>query len=302
VLCHVFIALYAIGHEGRGPGSFLGDENDVALALIVALPYAWFLAQCPGMSIAKRVLYLTSAAIIVLGAVSTTSRGGFLGLVVVALGMLILSPNKIRNLVLGVLFGGLVLTQIPQKYWDEMHTISVERPDESSNERLYSWRRSWEMFLDNPIIGVGAGNWGWRVQAYELTSGEFNIEKMRPLRGRVAHSLYFTLLPETGIVGTAIYLGMVWMIARRLQRFRSLRNDHSDDPDWKTLVLLSRAMMVSLFGFLAAGAFISVLYYPQFWTLIGLVVALERAGALILAPHEARGCKNTGTKVRIREF
>src|SRR4051812_415288 len=47
VVSNTFIAVWAITHAGTGPGGFISDENDCALVLNVALPFAIALAVWP---------------------------------------------------------------------------------------------------------------------------------------------------------------------------------------------------------------------------------------------------------------
>src|SRR5205814_8017929 len=75
---------------------------------------------------------------------------------------------------------------------------------------------------------------------------------------RAAHSLYFTLLPELGLVGAFMFFRMLYWIRRDLAAIRGSNMA-------PTILPLAYAMEASLVGFLVSGAFISTLYYPNFW-------------------------------------
>jgi hypothetical protein len=51
----------------------------------------------------------------------------------------------------------------------------------------------------------------------------------------------------------------------------------SDDE--RKFQLLFNALLVSCIAFLSAGAFITVIYYPPFWYLVGFVAATYRVAA-----------------------
>ncbi len=275
VAINVGVAVLAITSEGRGSGSFLGDENDLALVVVVALPYAYFLAQSNQRRMWGRLAFIGAAIVLTGAAIVSESRGGFLALVAAAGGCLWYSKRRLRAAAILLI---LALGSIPflsSNYVEEMQSIT-DPTDSTREARLYSWRLGWKMFKDNPVFGVGAGNYPWRVQEYEIRSNEWNPgDKLHG--GRVAHSLYFTLLPEYGLVGTAIYLLiLVIMIQRYIRlnrRFKALGAPY-DEGD---LAMLSRAAGPALLGFLVGATFISVLYYPMFWLLIGFLLALERA-------------------------
>lgn len=274
---HVFIAVKGMvmgGTYGRG---FLGDENDLALTLNMAIPYAYFLSQSRNNSLAKRIFYLVAACILVLGVIMTYSRGGFVGLVAAIGGILMYSKNRVRNFLAVALLGGLLLLVVPQSYYKEIGTIEggfQELGEDTRAARIYLWKRGWEMFLDNPVLGVGAGNFQWNVAKYELRTPEFDPRTFHLHGGTVSHSIYFTLIPEFGLVGTSVYIAMVVMLFVRLKRLGTT-TEASNTNLSDEIPLMARATSASLLAFLAGGAFITVLYYPNFWYLLGVATALE---------------------------
>jgi O-antigen ligase len=166
----------------------------------------------------------------------------------------------------------------PKRYWQEMSTIQGEYDGETQGTgaaRRYTWQIGWEMFLANPVFGVGQGNFPWEFGNYE---GERTFEG-RSFSGRAAHSLYYTLLPELGLVGVLLFLGMNYHIYRDLALVRRLYKNKGRPPQSENaryFFFMSCALEASLVGFLASGYFISVLYYPSFWTLMGFAVALRK--------------------------
>lgn len=288
IAVHVLVALWALTHEGQGTGSFMQDENDLSLALNMAIPYAYYLLQRPGQSTWRRLLYLGAVTVLAAAVVVSNSRGGFLGLIAVAFGIILFSRHRIRNLIIIGAFGLIGLAIVSTEYIEEIHTIA-DTEDATRNDRLYSWRRGWEMFLDHPLLGVGASNYPWRVVEYEERSHEYRRGMVRLHGGRVSHSLYFTLIPEFGLVGILLFSGMSWIVFRRLWRVvQADGKQHELFIEAPELPLLARAMIVSMFGLFVSGAFISVLYYPHMWALIGFTVGLCAAAAPLL-PAKSTG-------------
>jgi probable O-glycosylation ligase (exosortase A-associated) len=282
IVIHVLLALWAVAHQGRGTGSFLEDENDLSLALNMAVPYAYYLLQRPGQRLWRRLFYMAAIAALAAGVVVSESRGGFLGLMAVCFGIVLFSRQRLRNLLIIGVFGLIGLAAVSGQYLAEMRTIT-DTQDATRQDRLYSWGRGWEMFVDHPLLGVGASNYPWRIVEYEIRSEEYHPDRRRLHGGRVAHSLYFTLLPELGLAGTLLFVSMAWIMYRRL--IRIIRADSRQPATFASapeLPLLARAMVVSMFGLFVSGAFISVLYYPHFWSLIGFVIGLCAASAQLL--------------------
>lgn len=272
VAVHVYLAVNSILHGGTGPGSFLKDENDLALALNMSLPYAYFLATLKNNSTIKKIFYLVAVVVILLGVVNTSSRGGFLGLVAVLAMIIVFSQHKIKNLFLVVMIGLVAYLFVPAKYFDEVRSIGDD-DDSTRNERIYSWGLGWDMFLDNPILGVGANNYPWRVHEYELKSKE-DVKRFHG--GRAAHSLYFTLMPELGLVGIILFFMLLGSDAKNAKTAFSLsKSDEEVGWEFAYYHQLGRAVLASMIAYLVAGAFISVLYYPHMWYLTGFALMVK---------------------------
>ena len=79
VWIHVPLALYSITHRGFGIGSFLADENDFAMAMNMAIPYAFALLAVE-RGIVRRTCLFGALGILILATAVTMSRGGFIGL------------------------------------------------------------------------------------------------------------------------------------------------------------------------------------------------------------------------------
>jgi O-antigen ligase len=130
-------------------------------------------------------------------------------------------------------------------------------------------------YVGNPMIGVGAGNYPYRVADYE--TAEF-VQRAdiwnRSLAGRSVHSSYFQLLAELGTLGLIVFVLMMVHVLR--QGLKIGRNTKEADT---VAVQLAQATAAAMCAFLAAGAFLSALYYPHFWlvcAMSGSVPALMR--------------------------
>jgi O-antigen ligase len=163
------------------------------------------------------------------------------------------------------IFGG-------ETYKQEMSTIT-DTKESTARERILSWQASWRMFLDNPL-GVGAGNFPVRFPQYQPE------ELQRGMWGRVSHSLWFTLLPELGIIGTFIYFSIIFQNLRDISLIRKF-NITKKDLNQKFYINLSTALYTSLAGFFASATFLSVLYYPHFWYFTAFISAVSKISITI---------------------
>jgi O-antigen ligase len=262
-----FLALWALTHGGVGQGAFLGDENDAAVALGIGVCFATFFVPVAS-NMKWKLLCVCSALLCAAAIVATNSRGGFLGLVAAVVAIAWFSRRVLPVLALACAIATVAYPFLPAGYVDKRLASARDPNDSSRAERLYGWHRGWEMFLDHPVIGVGAANFGWRVGEYD--DSEAAIEERqsrRSLGGRAAHSVYFQLLPETGLAGTGLYL---WLLIRSLRVGIRSRRSSSLSSMSTTDVAIARAAAAGLIAFSVSGAFVSVLFYPHFWMLVSL--------------------------------
>jgi probable O-glycosylation ligase (exosortase A-associated) len=275
---HVMVAVVGIVYEGRGAGGFLGDENDLCLVLNMVVPFAFFLAMSAPKK-AKKIYYIALACFFLFVIILTKSRGGFVGLA--ATGTYCWWKSK-RKVLSGAVVAVLALFMVlvaPPTYWDEVRSITDENtetnPYGTGSARYYQWNVAWEMFLDHPIMGVGQGNFQWNVYSIEQELGlSFH---QRSMAGREAHSLYFTLIPELGLIGIVLFGWMLLLTVKNLWYIqRSAAIDKTPADGSLPFASLAMSLEAGLVGYLASGAFLSVLYYPNFWLLMGFTLSLRK--------------------------
>ncbi|WP_457003971.1 O-antigen ligase family protein [Geodermatophilus sp. SYSU D00814] len=97
-------------------------------------------------------------------------------------------------------------------YWPGLQLDSVDRlagaqATVESDVRLSLWSLAWRMWLDNPLIGVGIGQ--FRAAASEYANW--------PVQN-IPHSTHLSLLAETGLPGYALVMGIPCVILIQLSR------------------------------------------------------------------------------------
>jgi O-antigen ligase len=256
-------ATFASLHGGRGTGAQFTDENDLSLFVNTYLPFAFCLFMGE-KRFRVRVFYFMTIVAGVAGVVASRSRGGFVGLVAIGAVIWLVSRRKILALVVVALVAFGLVQFASDAYWARMAT-STEADAGTGKERIESWKSGWNMFLDNPL-GVGGNNFQVRFPDYQTEYFR------RGMWGRVAHSLWLTVVAELGIPGAAIYLVLLVANVRACFRLRHIGQEVGGD-NGRLLVNIGSAMLASMVGFFASATFLSVLYYAHYWYLTGFIVA-----------------------------
>lgn len=259
-----YVAIYALLHRGVGSGNYFADENDLSLYLNMVIPFCYFLFALEEKK--TKLFYAATLLIGVLTVVVSFSRGGFVGLVLMFFIVWLTSPRKMVSVVVILVLGLGVYLYAGDKYIQEMGTVT-DTKESTASARLKSWASAWDMFLDNPL-GVGGNNFQVRFPEYQ--GDRFR----RGMWGRVAHSLWFTLIPELGVIGIVIYFRLLFYNLKDVFSLRTRKSNKQELSDAERyLNAMSIAFLASLVGYFASASFISVLYYPHYWYLTAIIVA-----------------------------
>lgn len=225
----------------------------------------------------------SGVVVFILGTVSSMSRGGFVGMIPPLAYCWWKTKRKFWTAAAAALVGVfLVIVVIPSEYWTEMKTIRQEGTRVGTGQqRAYLWTHGYRMFLDHPLIGVGPGNFNWNLRFYEPPDGLAG----RSQAGRPAHSIYFTLLPELGVIGFFLFLRLIWVNQKEFRSLRKTTKHFSNYPGRQEGGRFEQVRKMEAFGYgltgaiiayLVSGAFLSTLYYGHFWLIVALSTANNR--------------------------
>ena len=193
---------------GRVAGSvrgIFGNPNDLALNMVVFLPFAlvWFFRE--RAPLLRRGIAGVCALLMLATIVFTRSRGGALGLaamvMVLALGSLRLKPAIAAATLAAVI---LAAPLAPSSFWERMESIADAQKDATGSRqaRLDLMKEAWTVFIDHPIVGIGLG----QFVNYDPTG--------RREAWNVTHNALLQVATELGVVGLAPFVFLIASGAR----------------------------------------------------------------------------------------
>jgi len=241
--------------------SVYSHKNILSAALFIKIPAAIYL-----MLFAKGIWKKLGYLAFLLGALAIlfmSSRAFYIGLALLLVSLasyFILRHFLIRKnlsfkkilLFTGIFILAVVIFSLIQHYLyptntdtkEKFNTGLVERlstikADESStNARLTTWKRSFRLIHENPVFGVGSGNWKINVLKYESPEADNYIISYKN------HNDFIEVTAETGLPGGLVYLSIFILIL--LNFIRAALKRETDQEIVKHLFLPA-------FGILAYG-------------------------------------------------
>jgi len=259
----VFTALGGGASHVLGPsGSFIGDNNAIALALCMVLPLMRYL-QLHAARKAVRVGLGAAMLLTAIAVLGTYSRGGLIALAIVALALLVKGRRRVA---VTLFFGVVALTAyhfMPPQWIARMGTLQDPTQVNSAETRIQSWKFAANVAFHHPFVGGGFNDY-----KSERLWEAYGPPDARP---RAIHSVYFRVLSEQGFPGLFLFLGL---LAASWLNCRSVRKKTRASLDQRWAYDLASMLQVSLVAFVVSGALLPMTYFDLTYQLMALCALL----------------------------
>jgi probable O-glycosylation ligase (exosortase A-associated) len=256
----IFTIVSGGGSRVWGPaGSFIGGNNEIGLALIMTIPLLRYL-QLASPQLWFRYSMTAIMVFSIAAIMGTQSRGALVGAVAMVLFMIMKSRNKILLLIGAAILAVSLLSFMPKSWFDRMNTIKTYQSDASAMGRINAWHAATNISMHRLFGG------GYKcLHLYET----FKLYAPNPDDVHDAHSIYFEVLAEHGLIGLVLYLLIgfsSWKLASKtLKIIKPIQ-------DLKWLEDLVKMLQVSMVGYASAGAFLGLAMFDLYYGIIALIV------------------------------
>lgn len=254
------------------PNSFIGENNALAMAILMTLPLFWYLKENAELPLMRWVL-LIAFILSVFAVIGSYSRGAFLALVAVAAFFALNSRHKFVYISIGIGLLAVFAVFVPPAWIAEMQSIANFEDDPSAQGRFDAWLFALRLVGERPILGGG-------FRAY-YDDALFMALVPDAATARAWHSNYFQILGEHGIIGFIIFASIFLFTWRRSSDLVRIGTELG--RQWPAD--LGRMCKVSLVAYASAGVFLNMAFFDLYYAIVVIVVsgyqviAQERPGA-----------------------
>lgn len=245
-----------------GTGVF-GDPNDLSLMIVGCVIYTMYLLGDRSASLPQRAIWLLPLPLLVQALILTYSRGGALSLMI-GLGVYCLLRFGWRRSM------PLALLALPLLLRGGGRQVDFDVSGGTGQARIALWDIYMEMFLANPLLGVGA------FQGINHTY-------------QVAHNSYINVFAERGFFGGMAFLSAVLLAIWSMVRVAPAPGRPLDVELGRQRTFLLASIVSYAIGIMTLTRSDVVPTY----TMLGLAAAYER----MAAPGSARGPLRIGPKL-----
>ena len=257
-----------------GPaGSFIGDNNSLALASLMTIPLMFYLFQTSTKTWIR--MGLVGAMILSLAAtLGSQSRGAMLATLCVGFFLTLKSRHKAAIGLSVLILIPLAFSLMPKEWHKRMDTIEHYQQDRSAMGRINAWHYAVNV-ASHRLTGAGLNSWSKQTFAKYAPD---------PTDVHAAHSIYFSVLGDHGWPGLLMFIAIIVLSWRRGTRAIMLSKGRQE-LTWVSD--MAKMLQVSLVAYLTGGAFLSLSYFDFPWQIYAMLILLERHAARYRAEEEA---------------
>lgn len=227
----------------RSIGIF-ADPNDLALTFLIVIPFIFF-TLIDSRNMLMKMQSAAIMAIIMYAFYLTGSRGGFLGLSVLAFLLFVRRFGLRLGSIVGVIGVMAVVALAPERF------ANLSPQEASAYGRVQAWGFGLSLLKANPLFGTGAG-----------TFLEYHH--------RTAHNSFVLCATELGLVGLFIWVMLIFICMKNL----FFIGTQARERGLVSIALMSDSLLFAFVGFITSAFFLSRTYNELLYILIGLTVAI----------------------------
>jgi putative inorganic carbon (hco3(-)) transporter len=253
------------------PGWFQ-NSGEFGIQMCIFFPIAVYFIQAlrPYWSRPKLLVFLFMPVSAIVSIIASSSRGAQLGLVPVVGWMMLKSKHRAKAFALGAALAAAVWLVIPA---EQKTRFSEMGGDDTSQSRIQYWKRGLQVMADRPITGTGYKNWA----AYTLATYGAFVNSNGNATMQVPHNIFIEAGAELGFPGLLAFVGLIGLTFYTNYQTRKLARRLPGGERFSSA--MSHGLDAALWGYLATGFFVTVLYYPFFWINYAMAVALHNVVA-----------------------
>jgi putative inorganic carbon (HCO3(-)) transporter len=265
----------------EGPAGFFQNSADLSIEMLMFAPIAFELGMFvkPYVRRATRLFLLVGAAAGAMTILGASSRGAQLALAAQGVWIAIQRKLNIKILVLVAVVVAVGYRLLPAA---EKARFATAGTDQTSQQRLDYWKAGLAMIRSHPYFGVGYFNFQPLYAQRDPTHLFYG-------KAQLPHNIFIQVGTDAGLIGLAIFVILIFRNLRLTVEISRTCARSNRTPTYGASV--ARGLALATIGFVIAGQFDTVAYYPFIWINLALSVSL----ANIVRKAAADEVPGTGT-------
>lgn len=244
-----------------GPQGYFQNSGELAILMLTLFPVTVKIFLCRKRYASKieyiaLTLFSITPILTILGA---SSRGAQIALVIVLILMFRRNVFRVKPLMASLAIIIALFFLMPE---EQKKRFTEVGEDKTSQQRILYWKNGLEMIKDNPLLGIGFFNFPKYYSVYYA-------QDMLYKHAELPHNIFIQVGVDAGMLGLVPFILIILLCFNN----RSIKNYEECDP---VLVSAIKGVSYGILGFVIAGQFVTVAYYPFLWIGLAFIVSGRR--------------------------
>ncbi|MEX1034290.1 MAG: O-antigen ligase family protein [Cellvibrionaceae bacterium] len=245
-----------------GPRGYFQNSGELAILMLTLFPVAFYLFQAMYKKQQVRLwekallfVFFVTPILTILGA---SSRGAQIALALTLALMYRKYIFKVRPLIGIAILATAISLLLPEEQKQRFTEIGEDR---TSQQRILYLENGWDMMKDHPYLGVGYYNF---ASYYNL---HYSHDLLRD-RAEMPHNIFIQVGTDAGFIGLGVFMALI--LSALWMSFKVTKIPQVEP----VFSYISAGLGYGILGFIVAGQFVTVAYYPFFWISAAMLVSL----------------------------
>lgn len=243
-----------------GPKGFFQNSGELSILMLMLFPLAFYLFQYLKKQVLMWEKWILMAFWIcpILTILGASSRGSQVALVVQLIIMFRKSVFKIKPLIGILVLSAALVSLLPEEQKERFRNSG---DDKTSQQRLLYWENGWEMIKKYPLSGVGYFNFVPYFNTYYPEDALYGSAEL-------PHNIFIQVGTDAGFPGILFFLLII------LYCFFATYRISKKFPPSNIARPIAAGLGMGVVGYVIAGQFVTVAYYPFLWVHLAFIVCL----------------------------
>ena len=242
----------------KGPSGYFENSGELAILMLTLFPVAYYLYEYLKDRVGsfERVILIAFWVAPILTILGASSRGAQLALAIQLLVMFYKKIFRFRQLVVIAVLILSVYSLLPD---EQKARFEEAGEDKTSIQRLLYWEHGYEMIKDHPFLGVGFFNFPVYYQDF------YSADLLYPV-AQLPHNIFIQVGTDAGVISLINFIMII--IGGMYISWK-----YSNKENIFECNIFMKGFGVSVLGYVVAGQFVSVTYYPFIWIGVSLIIS-----------------------------
>lgn len=238
-----------------GPPGYFQNSGELAILMLTLIPFGFYFLKrsTSGINKWEKLLIVLAFICPLLTILGASSRGAQIAVLVQFMIIFWKQIFKPKVLILCLALSWGAWNILPEEQKERFTSIGE---DKTSIQRTLYWENGWEMMKNYPVLGVGF----WNFIPYYAAHYP---QDMLYETAQLPHNIFIQVGTDGGFTALSFFLAII--LISLLKKFPGKYK-----TDQNILFLMWKSNKIAIIGYLVAGQFVTVVYYPFLWIAISI--------------------------------